>query len=319
MKFTRGAAPSSQDFNDYQEYFKSALVASKRSKYGKVIEGLQLRYEFDALEIRAGCGFTSTGYYVQLRRDDGIDLSLRQSRSAFIFLKAGKLTTSNEILIKDESGKEFTKGHRIEGRLEPRISLKEKSMSKRSSFFDPYYTLDNDPEVLDKDCLLLGCMYENTLYQLNREENEPYYPVGTVFPYWGSFINYVTLKGCVVCEDDYKDRLIRLDSRNAGEEAGVWGWVLGKANIPSLKTKQTLTSKDGGHKHKYSNDRGILSRRYRYTDKTAYAYFNLNSEASSTYAGEHTHTATGVFKNSSPKTLDIFPDYVTCLPVRREY
>nr|WKT13912.1 hypothetical protein LKV13_04685 [Borrelia sp. BU AG58] len=63
---------------------------------------------------------------------------------------------------------------------------------------------------------------------MNREENEPYFPVGSVFPYYGDSIDWVTLRGCKV-DRAYFNRYIRFSEQEAGLMAvlgdGSWGLI----------------------------------------------------------------------------------------------
>ncbi|QMU99684.1 hypothetical protein F0310_04530 (plasmid) [Borrelia sp. A-FGy1] len=322
MRFSSGSKPVCEDFIKYQEYFKKALLASRKSRYGKVIEGLNLRFnkETGMLFISGGYGFTNSGHYVELKTEYSKVVSFTESKSHFVFLNIGNISNSADILVKDETGREFVKGNRVDDiRGVPYISLKEETMQIKSSF-DPYYTLEHSSSLKVSDSLLLGCIYNDVGYNMNREENEPYFPVGTIIPYWGNFIDYVTLKGCRVEKNGHFGRLIRLDSKSVGTESGSWGWNLGSNSIPSLKTVETFTKESGGHKHSYRQDISILSKRYLYSNTgTKDAYFDPNNDSNTTYSGEHSHRVTARYVNSKQESINIFPDNMSCIPIRREY
>ncbi|WP_445436294.1 hypothetical protein [Candidatus Borreliella tachyglossi] len=327
MNFNKHSQPASEDFEEFQDYFEDALKGARRSEYGTIIKGLELKLQGSRVNITKGCGFTASGQYVELKKEASISISIWGYHFAVfsvVILKLGDLLTPHRVRVVDQNLKELLNEElKTNQRGDAQVVLNRYSktdsktvFNDSSGSFDPYKALKLGNYQYE-DCIVLGCMKGKTVYLINRESSEPYYPVGSLFLYYGDeFINYVTLRGCVVATE-YFDKLIRLDSKNVGETGGTWGWNLGSSSIPTLFTKETRTSSNGSHQHTYTAFNKFYRKIYRYSTNPD-AYFNgdyFEGEAS----GEHEHTASGTYENPRVETVPIIPDYITCIPIRRVY
>ncbi|UGQ17869.1 hypothetical protein [Borrelia sp. RT1S] len=320
MVFTKNYAPVSKDFHDFQDFFQNYLCKGKESEHGSIVEGLKLKYDGARLVVSAGYGYAASGHYMLLEKETSISASQSSSLN-FIVLRLSNLTRHNgrTITIRDAFGKKYvtTNASSLLTRDKPVLEIVRYLTSVSDSGLDPY-TLLKELNLKDKNYILLGYLKGSSVHAMNREENEPYFPVGSVFPYYGDFIDWVTLRGCKV-DRDYFDRYIRFSEQEAGSNGGAWGWKLGTDNIPTLSTDIVATSVDGKHTHGYNTSNRYYSNNYRDVYKEQDAYFELYYDKESSSSGSHDHEATGRYINNRQETIVIRPSFVTCLPIRRLY
>ncbi|WP_445436292.1 hypothetical protein [Candidatus Borreliella tachyglossi] len=277
------------DLDAMQKEIAARALVYGKSKYGRVIEGLDVSLSEDKKKVfvTKGCGLTPRGDFIRLysRVEHEIDhLKEDINRVDAIFISivhTGVIWRFTQEIMHN----------------------------------DPYKSRWASSEVFE-DVLVVGVILKGELYLLNRDYQIPRFPIKSIqFYSRNNFRDYITLRGCRVATE-LRYKFIRFASK-AGVKGGASSVRLRPEQIPTLKFSGT-TSRDGKHTHRY----------YRHSDignahKFGFSgieYVNSTDYSSKfDYTGSHTHTFDTYYESKYFLPIDIEPLYAGLLPIIREY
>ncbi|QMU99686.1 hypothetical protein F0310_04540 (plasmid) [Borrelia sp. A-FGy1] len=274
--------------NQIQDEIELELRNCSKSRHGRAIDGFSVSLDIDTKKISttAGYGFTPEGNLVEIGDASLFIDSITDIDSVVIFIYVKEKGNLGYLYYKDVS------------------------------YADPYkYSWTQD--VNYKSSLVIAVVLKGRVYPLNREYQVPKFPTRSILFYGrNDFVDYISLKGCRVA-DELDNRFIKF-AENYGQMGGNSKYRLNKSQIPSLEFKGN-TDISGSHNHKYTLHR--YSGQTHHWGHSYYEYVVATGSSYLSYEGEHVHTFSTLTDGTSfsPDYIDITPEYVTLVPIIREY